>query len=70
MDSLTYFLDSLTDILDFPSSSIDNHIIMGDFSAKPLDSVMKDFIKVNDLVNLMKGNTCFKGHGSYIELTL
>ena len=43
---------------------------MGDFNAKPLDSIMKDFIKVNGLVNLMKANTCFKGHGSYIELTL
>ena len=31
---------------------------------------MKDFIKVNGLINLIKGNTCFKGQGSCIDLIL
>ena len=43
---------------------------MGDFNAQPLDSAMKDFIKVNGLMNLFKGNTCFKGHDSYIDVIL
>ena len=43
---------------------------MGDFNAQPLDSAMKDFIKVNGLMNLFKGNTCFKGHDSHIDVIL
>ena len=68
MDSLSQFLQSLTGIIDFLSSVYDNCIIMGDFNAQPLDSAMKDFIKVNGLINLIKGNTCFKGQGSCIDL--
>ena len=30
---------------------------MGDFNAQRLDSAMKDFIKVNGLINLIKENT-------------
>ena len=40
---------------------------MGDYNAQPLDSAMKDFNKVNGLINLIKGNTCFKGQGSCID---
>ena len=29
---------------------------MDDFNAQRLDSAMKDFIKVNGLINLVKGN--------------
>ena len=43
---------------------------MGDYYAQPLDSVMKDFIKVNGLIKLIKGNTYFKGQGSCINLIL
>ena len=31
---------------------------------------MKDFIKVNGLINLIKGNTCLKGQGPCIDLIL
>ena len=41
---------------------------MGDFNAHSYDSVMKDFIKVNGLIKLVKGNTYFKGQGSCIDL--
>ena len=61
LDSLSRFLESLTGIIDFFSSVYNNFIIMGDFNAQPLDSAMKDFIKVNGLINLIKGNACFKG---------
>ena len=43
---------------------------MGEFNAQPLDHAMKDFIKVNGSINLIKENTCFKGQGSYIDLIL
>ena len=68
LDSLSKFLESLTDIIDFFSSTYDNFVIMGDFNAQPLDSAMRDFL-IN-LINLFKGNTCFKGHGSCIDLIL
>ena len=70
LDSLSRFLESLTDIIDFFSSSYDNFITMGDFNVQSFDSTMKDFIKVNGLVNLNKGNTCFKGQGFCIDLIL
>ena len=70
LDLFSRFLESLTGIIDFFSSPHDNIIIMGDFNAQCLDSVIKDFIKVNGLINLTKGITCFKGQGSYIDLIL
>ena len=70
MDSLSRFLKSLTDIIDVFSNSYDNFIVMGDFNAPPLDSVIKDFIKVIGLIKLIKENTCFKGQGSRIDLIL
>ena len=70
VESLTGIIDFLTGIVDFFSSSYDNFIIMGDFNAQPHDSVMKNFIKVNGIINLIKGNTCFKRQGSCIDLIL
>ena len=37
---------------------------------QPLDRAMKNFIKVNGLINLINGNTCFKGQCSCIDLNL
>ena len=51
-NSLSWFLESLTGIIDFFSSRYDNFIILGDLN--PLDSVMKDFIKVNGVIDLIK----------------
>ena len=61
MVSLSQFLKFLTGIIDFFSSEDDNFTIMCDFNAHRLDNAMKDFIKVNGLINLIKGNTCLKG---------
>ena len=47
LDSLSRFRESLTGIIDFFYCAYDHFIIMGDFNAQPLDSAMKDFIKVN-----------------------
>ena len=43
---------------------------MGDFYAQRHDSAMKDFVKVNGLIILIKGNNDFKGQGSCIDLIL
>ena len=70
LDSLSRFLKSFTGIIDSVSCAYNNFIIMADFSAQPLDSAMTDFVKVNGLINLIKGNTCFKGKNSCIDLIL
>ena len=59
LDSLSPFLESFTDIF---SSAYDKLIIMVHFNVQPLDSAIKDFIKVNGLINLIKGQ------GSCIDL--
>ena len=43
---------------------------MGDFNSQPTDSIMKDFMDANGVINLIKSNTCFKGKGSCIDLIL
>ena len=66
---LLYWAISAT-VYCFFSSKYDNFVIMGDFNAQRLDSAMKDFIKVNCLINLIKENTWFKEQGSCIDLIL
>ena len=43
---------------------------MIDFTTQLLVSIMKDFIQFNSILNLIKGNPCFKGQGSRIDLIL
>ena len=52
LESLSCFLDSLTNMIDFFSSSYDNFIVMGDFNSQPTDSIMKDFMDANGVINL------------------
>ena len=70
LNSLSRFLESFTGIIAFFSSAYNNFIRMGDFNAQPLDSSMKDFIKENGLIYLIKGNACFKGQDPCIDLIL
>ena len=70
LDSLARFLEFLASITDIFSSAYDNFIIMGDFNAQPLDIVMKNFTRVNGLINIIEENTCFKGQSSCIDLIL
>ena len=70
LESLSCFPDSLTNMIDFFSSSYDNFIVMGDFNSQPTDSSMKDFMEANGFINLIKSNTCFKGKSSCIDLIL
>ena len=43
---------------------------MGYFNLEPHDKRLGYFLNSNDLVNLVKTNTCFKGSGSCIDLIL
>ena len=65
-----FFIHSLTEIIDHFAANYDNHLIMGDFNMEPNDPMFKSFLDSNNLTNLIKTNTCFKGKGSSIDLIL
>ena len=65
-----FFIHSLTEIIDHFATKYDNHLIMGDFNMEPNNRMFKDFLDSNNLTNLIKTNTCFKGKGSSIDLIL
>ena len=47
----SYFIDHISRLIDSYSKKYEHFIIMGDFN-------MQEF---NNLINLVKENTCFKG---------
>ena len=65
-----YFLNNLTVMIDFFADTYDNYLIMGDFNIEQSDPSLKAFLNSNNLYNLIKSNTCFKGKGSCIDLFL
>ena len=65
-----FFLNSLTIILDHFAKAYDNYLIMGDFNLEPHDKRLGYFLNSNNLVNLVKTNTCFKDSGFCIDLIL
>ena len=65
-----YFCDSLTELLDFYSSIYDSKVVFGDFNLDISHPVMLSFMNNENFINLVKGNTCFKGKGSCIDLIL
>ena len=65
-----YFLDILGDLLDFYSQDYDNEVILGDFNLEPSNPSIASFMNNQNLFNLVKSNTCFKGKDSCIDLIL
>ena len=65
-----YFWCSLSEILDFYSSIYDNKAVFGDFNLDISHPVMLPFMNNENFINLVKGNTCFKGKGPCIDLIL
>ena len=65
-----YFCDSLSELLDFYSNIYDNKVVFGDFNLGISHPVMLLFMNNENFINLVKGNTCFKGKGSCIDLIL
>ena len=47
-----------------------NYLIMGDFNIERSDLFLKAFLNSNNLYNLVKSNTWFKGKGTCIDLFL
>ena len=70
MQNKQYFLDNLTMIVDHYSSIYDNRIILGDFNLEPDSLISISFMQSLNLFNIIKSNTCFKVHGTYIDLIL
>ena len=69
-NSLTLFSDSLAGMIYFFSSPVDNFVIVDNLNVQPVDSTMKDFTKVNFIVNLIKGPASFKEQGCCIDIIL
>ena len=65
-----FFLNSLKNIIDYFTKLSDNYIIIGDFSLEPSNTTLKHFLDSNELYNLMKGCSSFKGKCFLIELIL
>ena len=65
-----YFLDILGDLLDFYSQDYDNKVMLGDFNLESSNPSIVLFMNNQNLFNLVKSNTCFKGKGSCIDLIL
>ena len=65
-----YFLDSLSDIIDYYSNAYDNHIVIGEFNLKPCQMYLETFMETHNYFNLVKNNTCFNGPGSCIDFIL
>ena len=62
--------DSLSELLDFHSSIYDNKVAFGDFILEVSHPVMLPFMNNENFIDFVKGNSCFKGKGSYIDLIL
>ena len=65
-----WLLNSLTKIIDPFTKHFNNYIIIGNFNLEPSNTTLKHFLDSNELYNFIKGNTCFKGKGSLIDLIL
>ena len=65
-----YVFNSPTKLIDLCCNKYYNYLIMGDFNMEPTVSALLNFLCSNDLSNLMKENTYFKGTGSCIDLIL
>ena len=52
-------------------SRLQNHFMaMGNTNTQPVNTAMRDFIKINYLITLVRGNSCFKGQNSCINTIL
>ena len=61
-----YFCDSLSELLDFYSSIYDNKVVLGHLNLEIPLPIMNN----ENFISLVKGNSCFKGKCSCIDLIL
>ena len=66
-----YFLNKLSSLIDFYSSTYENILILGDFNMEIVDTSMAGFLESHCLKSLNKMPTCFKSkNGKCIDLML
>ena len=66
-----YFLDTLSSLIDYYSSSYENILIMGDLNLEINNKLMVPFLESHNLKSLNKKPTCFKRkEGRCIDLML
>ena len=68
--NIQYFLDYLSNIIDYNSNVYGNLIVIGGFNLEPIQVYLETFMKTHNYFNLIKNNTCFKRPGSCIDLIL
>ena len=56
-----FFLNSLTKIIDVFGGKFDNYLIMSGFNLELADTILANFLDSNNLTNLTKTKTFFKG---------
>ena len=56
--------------MDFYSQEYDNKVILADFNLEPSNPSIASFTNNQNLFNLVKNNTCFKGEDLCIDLIL
>ena len=69
--NVNYFLNSLSEGLDFYSKHYENICILGDFNATPSNPHLTPFLENRNLKSMIKNLTCFKSsNGSAVDLIL
>ena len=69
--TLSYFIDMISRIIDFYSVTYENIVILGDFNDTPVSSEISSFISDYSLYSLINSPTCFKSSdGRCIDLIL
>ena len=63
-------MNSISDMLDYYSNYYEYKVILEDFNINPVKPEMNTFLNKENLTNLIKENTGFKGAGSCIDLIL
>ena len=63
-----YFLNSVSDMLNYYSNHYENKVIFGDFNMNTVKPEMNIFLSWDNITNLIKENTCLKEACSCIDL--
>ena len=65
----TYFLNWVSQIIDFHSIRYEKQVIIENFNLTPDNESIREFVDLYNLTNLIK-TTCIKGKGYCIDLLL
>ena len=66
-----YFLDNLSQLIDFYSQKYERFLLIGDYNLEPVDNIMEEFLTTHNLHCLNSEKTCYKSpKGICIDLML